>query len=195
MKIGFAIPRRKRVIGKDEMPSWWRAVNSQSEHDRNYMAFLAFTGCRLTESKTLDWRNVNLKRGIFTLVNPKNHEADVILPLPDIVLRMIRPHSAKTGPVFAVGGVPWLIEKVRRESGVQFSAHDLRRTFITTGNSLDISVYTIKTLVNHKVSASDVTGRYDIPSADRLKSASRRIETELLRQMVNLTTNVIHINK
>jgi len=76
-----------------------------------------------------------------------------------------------------------------------FTPHDLRRTFITTGNGLDISTYTVKALANHKISSSDVTAGYDIPDMDRLKSASRRIETELLRQRGNLTANVIHINK
>jgi len=195
LKIGFSIPRRKRVIGKDQMSSWWKAVNHQSEHDRNYLAFLAFTGCRLTESKNLDWQDVNVKRGIFALVEPKNRESDVVLPLPDTVLRMIRPHTATTGPVFPCGDVPWLIKKVRLESGVEFSAHDLRRTFITTGNSLDISVYTVKALANHKISTSDVTAGYDIPDMERLRIASQKIEAALLRQVGCFSENVVHINR
>ena len=37
--------------------------------------------------------------------------------------------------------------------------HDLRRTFITAAESLDISAYAVKRLVNHKMSW-DVTAGY-----------------------------------
>lgn len=53
----------------------------------------------------------------------------------------------------------WVI----RESGVTFSLHDLRRTFITVAESLDISAYPVKRLVNHKMSR-DVTAGTSSPT-------------------------------
>ncbi|MBU2062486.1 MAG: integrase, partial [Bacteroidetes bacterium] len=52
--------------------------------------------------------------------------------------------------------------------------HDLRRTFITTAESLDISMFAIKQLVNHK-SGSDVTGGYVIKNFERLREPMQRI--------------------
>ena len=49
--------------------------------------------------------------------------------------------------------------KVRELSGVEFTVHDLRRTFITIAESLDIPVYALKRLLNHKMK-SDVTAGY-----------------------------------
>jgi len=53
------------------------------------------------------------------------------------------------------------IQRVIRDSNVQFTLHDLRRTFITIAESLDIFAYAIKRLVNHKISG-DVTAGYII---------------------------------
>lgn len=54
---------------------------------------------------------------------------------------------------------------VIKESGVHFTVHDLRRTFITVAESLDISAYALKSLLNHKMS-NDVTAGYIIKDAE-----------------------------
>jgi integrase len=59
-------------------------------------------------------------------------------------------------------------------SGIKFTFHDLRRTFITVAESLDISAYAIKRLVNHK-NGSDVTEGYIIANHDRLRAPMQRI--------------------
>lgn len=41
---------------------------------------------------------------------------------------------------------------VTKASGVRFTVHDLRRTFITIAESLDISAYALKRLMAHKMS-------------------------------------------
>lgn len=59
-------------------------------------------------------------------------------------------------------------------SGIKFTFHDLRRTFITVAESLDISAYAIKRLVNHK-NGNDVTEGYIIANHDRLRTPMQRI--------------------
>ena len=51
-------------------------------------------------------------------------------------------------------------------SGVPFTLHDLRRTFITIAESLELSQYAIKHLVNHKT-PNDVTAGYIIIAYSR----------------------------
>lgn len=56
------------------------------------------------------------------------------------------------------------------------SGHDLRRTYITIAEALDISEYTYKRLVGHKVQNSqDVTAGYVISSNDRLRRAAQSV--------------------
>ncbi len=51
---------------------------------------------------------------------------------------------------------------------MKFSLHDLRRTFITVAESLDIPAYALKRLLNHRADG-DVTGGYIVMNADRLR--------------------------
>jgi integrase len=61
-----------------------------------------------------------------------------------------------------------------------FTLHDLRRTFITVAESLDIPAYAIKRLVNHKLSG-DVTAGYIVGDVERLRAPMQRITDYLLR--------------
>jgi hypothetical protein len=58
--------------------------------------------------------------------------------------------------------------KVAELSGVPFTVHDCRRTFIMTAESLDISAYALKRLFNHKMN-HDVTSGYLIIDVERLR--------------------------
>lgn len=49
--------------------------------------------------------------------------------------------------------------KVINETEIQFTVHDLRHTFITIAESLDIPAYALKRLLNHKMS-NDITAGY-----------------------------------
>ena len=70
--------------------------------------------------------------------------------------------------------------KVSQMSGVNFTMHDLRRTFITMAESLDISAYAVKRLVNHKMT-SDVTAGYIISDVERLRKPMQLITDSLLK--------------
>ena len=48
------------------------------------------------------------------------------------------------------------IDDVTDTTGIEFSCHDLRRTFTTVAESLDISRYTIKALLNYRQDSGDV---------------------------------------
>lgn len=64
--------------------------------------------------------------------------------------------------------------RVRPKSGIIFKLHDLRRTFLTMGEKLDVPPYALKRLVNHSVS-NDMTGRYLVLDIERLRSHMCRI--------------------
>lgn len=77
------------------------------------------------------------------------------------------------------------MKKVIELSGVQFTPHDLRRTFITIAESLDISAYALKRLANHKMT-SDVTAGYIIGDAERLRIPMQQVTDYLKKQMLEL---------
>ena len=62
--------------------------------------------------------------------------------------------------------------------------HDLRRTFVTIAESLDISSYALKRLVNHS-QKGDVTAGYIVMSIDRLREPMNRIAAYILEKVVD----------
>jgi integrase len=77
------------------------------------------------------------------------------------------------------------LKHLTETSGIKFTFHDLRRTFITVAESLDISSYAIKRLVNHK-NGSDVTEGYIIANHDRLRTPMQRI-TNFFKEQCKIT--------
>ena len=72
------------------------------------------------------------------------------------------------------------IVKVMVASQVTFTLHDLRRTFITVAESLDISAYSVERLVNHKM-GNDVTAGYIITDVERLRAPMQKVTDYLLK--------------
>ena len=75
------------------------------------------------------------------------------------------------------------IDTVTASTGITFTLHDLRRTFATVAESLDLSGYTIKALLNHRQQLGDVTGGYIILGVDRLREPMQRITDAILERI------------
>ena len=74
------------------------------------------------------------------------------------------------------------MRRVRAKSGVHVTYHDLRRSFLTMGEKLDVPPYALKRVVNHSVS-NDMTGRYLILDIERLRTHMTRITNAFLDQL------------
>jgi integrase len=109
------------------------------------------------------------------------------LPLPDNLHQMLTIRRAMyTGDyVFPGRRVPHIVSPtksilvVAAATGIEWSCHDLRRTFVTVAESLGLSLYVIKALVNHKLPANDVTGGYIIMTVDRLRIPMQQIADKI----------------
>ena len=75
--------------------------------------------------------------------------------------------------------------KVVELSGVSFTLHDLRRTFATIADSLDLSAYALKRLLNHKM-GNDVTAGYIMRDVERLRKPMQQITNFLIKHMKEL---------
>ena len=82
------------------------------------------------------------------------------------------------------------IRKVIARSGVDFTLHDLRRTFISAAESLDISMYTIKRLANHKM-GNDVTTGYIVSDVERLRAPMQLVTDFLLHRANPQSADII----
>ena len=187
----FNIERRQTVIKAHQLKDWYEAT-LQLERDttRDYLYLLLFTGLRKTEAAKLTWDNVDFKEKSITFKETKNKQMH-ILPLSDFLYDLLKGRSEiKSSPyVFPAESVSGhlvepkkAVDRVAKLSGVPFTPHDLRRTFITIAESLDIPAYALKRLLNHKDS-QDVTAGYIVPDINRLRRPMDKISNFLLSQM------------
>jgi len=189
-KAWFRVPRKQTVIKEYELPVWFRTVTElKNETVRDYLLFLLFTGSRKEEGLTLEVEQVDLKSRDYTMLDPKNRQP-LTLPLPKYLFSVIskRIKNLKGAKyVFpGIGDTGHLVEPKRQvarvinESGVSFTLHDLRRHYITLADSLDLSSFCIKRLVNHSI-GSDVTSGYVVSDVERLRGPMQKIEDKILQ--------------
>ena len=181
----YRAERRQTLIKPTELPAWWSAVEAlASATVRDYLHVLILTGLRRNEGARLAWSDIDLTARTLTVPDTKNRRPHV-LPLPDFLLDLFhrRLEAAAPGAIYvfpaATGPGPLVdprksLDAVIAASGVQFTPHDLRRTFITITESLDIPAYALKRLLTHK-SAADVTAGYLIIDTERLREPMQRV--------------------
>lgn len=189
----YRVERRKTVIQPHDLPAWYQSViELENETFRNYFLILLFTGLRRQEAARLKWEDVDFKAKSLTVANTKNRET-LLLPLSEHVFCLFKKMEANTEKwnsrnehVFpGEGSKGHIIEprpqmkKIIAASGVNFTLHDLRRTFISTASSL-VTAYELKQLVNHKT-GGDVTAGYIVPDVERLRRPMERITDHLLK--------------
>ncbi len=86
------------------------------------------------------------------------------------------------------------IVQVCKETGIDFSSHDLKRTFLTIGEASMIPFSLLKALANHKTDG-DVTGSYINPETKTLKSATFKIADYIHQHVTPGIENVVSIDK
>lgn len=207
----YRIERRQSVIKIHELAQWYKGVmelkdersTGKSNIIRDYLLLLLFTGLRRQEAARLTWSQVDLVGKTLTVVDTKNHQ-NHILPLSDFLYDLLinRKELAMSDYVFpGEGKTGYLVEprkvmnKITQQTGIEFSIHDLRRTFITIAESLDIPAYALKRLLNHKMN-SDVTAGYIVMDVERLRKPMQQITDYLQKCMrIKETASVVGISK
>jgi integrase len=182
----YRIEPRRTYIKNHQLPAWFHGTELlRQETSRDYMHLLLFTGLRRSEGSALTWVNVDFEDKTFTIPETKNGRPHT-LPMSTYVYELLKrrwddPYRPYSDYVFSSDSkVGCLIEpktavkNVGFYSGVPFSLHDLRRTFITLAESLDISAYALKRLLNHR-DPNDVTSNYIITDVERLREPMQRV--------------------
>lgn len=189
LKAWHRVERRRTCIAPDELGPWVNAVlNLANDAHRDYLLFVLMTGCRRNEGMGLTWEDVNLKANTVIFRDTKNHN-DHTLPLPDYLVSMLaQRHQARAARLPEKQSIFVFVDSsgrkisnlrttqaaVTQASGVNFCLHDLRRTFATLAESLDIPGYALKRLLNH-AAAGDVTSGYLVITPERLREPMQKV--------------------
>lgn len=160
-------------------------------HAAAALRLLIFTGARLREILHLDWKHVDLERGLLLLPDSKTGKKTIVLNapamevlanLPRIGRYVIAGESAGTEgekPRFDLKR-PWYA--VRRHAGLEdVRVHDLRHNFASLGVGGGMGLPIIGKLLGH--TQASTTQRYAHLGADPLRQAADAIGSKLLNAM------------
>jgi len=161
---------------------------AEPDYARDFLLMALFTGMRRGELMALRWDNVDLTAR--TLHLPKTKNGDPLnLPLSAFLAELLTERRKQAGDspfVFPGSGkqghlmeTKKFLLRVSAGSGVSFTLHDLRRTFITIAESLDVPYYALKRLLNHRANG-DVTGGYIVVNAERLRGPVELVAARIL---------------
>lgn len=186
--------RRKSYINEEQLPHWIKAVfeykdrGQQRETNRDFLLTLILTGFRREECESLPWTRIDLKHGRITSIDSQNGVPHS-LPMGDFLFTLMKKRyaQAKNEWVFPsakstsghIVNISKVRQKINKSCGIEFSFHDLRRTFGTIAENLDYGQYTIKCLLNSKDDDRDVTVG-DQVSERKLREAMNAIEDIVL---------------
>lgn len=188
---------RKDYIKVHQLKPWFEAVGglriepwgTMAQTVGDYLTVLILTGLRRSEAATLPWSQIDFSDRTLLVKETKNHQEHT-LPLSDYLLELLqerRKHIA--GDYIFPGGPnskhPYIIEprthvrRVVEESGVKFRLHDLRRTFITSAERLNLPPYALSRLANHQY-GHPVTRDYIITDLERLREPMQKVTDYML---------------
>ncbi len=194
----FHEDRRERWLSSEELGRFFEALNSyQDQNAANALRLLLLTGAREGEILKADWRQFDLKRGIWT--KPSHHTKQKKIehvPLSSAAIDLLRTmkKATGTGPVFpgAHGKVrvtlrrPWvqackaagLCEEItlkgKRRTITRYRPtvriHDLRHTYASHLVSTGTSLQIVGKLLGH--TQPQTTARYAHVADEALRAAT-----------------------
>lgn len=165
------------------------------------MLFALLTGLRRGEIFGLKWPDVNLRAAIFTVYDTKNG-LPLELPITKHIDELFRKQKGRIPSEFVfaaeneygqVREPKKVVAKVKALSDTHCDFHDLRRTFATTAEHLDVGSYKLKRLMNHSTGRDDVTAGYIILTAETLRQSAEKIQNYFFKRMTS--PNVVDISK
>jgi len=189
-----AVPNRKNFVPLDRLGEWWSAVQAMrtdpalttaSRSAADLVALLALTGLRLGEARAIRWEQVDLAECSLALTDTKNR-TDITLPLSDLAVEIIEarpPGSEYIFPARSKGKrLPHItdcrgqLELLAEQTGIEVTAHDLRRTFRAVAAACNVELWRCKALMNHKQNADVTLANYtDLSDVRNLKPEADRI--------------------
>lgn len=157
---------RERYLSADELARLGRVlIAAQSHPDEDWRAvsalrLLIYTGARLSEILTLQWRFINWEGGFARLPDSKTGARTLTLPDPALkILRQVQHDHPQSSPFVFPGkkkdswftGIqkPW--QRLRREAGLEdVRIHDLRHSFASMAVANGESLYLVGHVLGHR---------------------------------------------
>ena len=184
----YQIERRRTLLSPSDIKIWHQGTLELGEEvSRDFLQFLLYTGLRKMEAASLRWDAVDQTGGFLTIGDTKNREPHT-LPITRQIGEILEarqvaantsewvfPSPKRAGHLREPRGA---LRQITERQGISFTLHDLRRTFITIAEGLDIPHYALKRLLNHR-DPNDVTAGYIVSNVERLRRPMQQISDQI----------------
>lgn len=187
----YNVGRKENYIKPAHLKTWLPAVMKLGwDTSRDWILLMLFTGARKTETASLKWKDINLLEGTAIFRETKT---GIVLevPLARYILDMLKerqkyyydgpdsyifPSYGKSGHITDVRSA---LDVVENATGMPCTHHDLRRSFISYCEELEIAIFTRKRLANHAIPL-DVTEGYTFFNMAKLRITVEKIASFIL---------------
>lgn len=202
------VRRRQTHLRPGELPVFYKALQEVRQQETptgqsicDAMLFALLTGLRRGEIFSLKWNDVNLRAAIFTVYDTKNG-LPLELPITKHIDELLRAQKGRISSEFVfaaeneygqVREPKKVVAKVKSLSDTHCDFHDLRRTFATTAEHLDVGSYKLKRLMNHSTGRDDVTAGYIILTAETLRQSAEKIQSRFVQRLTS--PNVVDLHQ
>ena len=171
----------------DMTPKQEHSRTSVKREHAHWIMILLCTGLRRDEPLKMRWQDVDFEHKTFTVTDTKNGKP-LVLPMTartesilierhtqfSTVSEYVFPQHSNSNKPATMNRV---CERIAKLSGIDFTAHDLRRTTATALSELGYSIEDIGRILNH--SRKSVTDQYIQTSLEHLRGALEELEQML----------------
>ena len=153
---------RDRKLQEAELSSWYKAVITLPEKQRDYLMLIAFTGLRRDECKNIKSENIDWEAELLHIPKTKNGDPHALFVTPRVREILMRRCSGllPSDELFSGVSAEHISEMARRAGAPQFMLHDLRKLLATTGEKLGYSDTVLRRILNHRAKRSDTLYRH-----------------------------------
>lgn len=187
----YNVARKESYIKPNDLKVWLpAALRLGYDTSQDFLFLMLFQGSRKTETSELRWKDVHLDIGTAVFRETKT---GIVLEVPlsrFIIDRLterkkyyydgpesfVFPSYGKTGHIVDARSA---LKVIQEATGVASSHHDLRRSFISYCEELEIGIFSRKRLANHAIPL-DVTEGYTLFNMDKLRSVIEQIASFIL---------------
>ncbi len=131
----------------------------QSRHCADFVRFLAYSGCRLSEARSVRWSSINFERAeirIETAKRAKTSSASnlryvpIIPPMLELLKRLKKANPADDSTVCGVGECEKSLTRACKVLGIhRITHHDLRHLFATRCIESGVDIQTVSRWLGH----------------------------------------------
>lgn len=206
-------PKNRTILESEgSLARWWKAVDAlRGKTDgrakdapaiADWLQLTLLFGCRRGETQTMTWAQIDFGEGLASFDKTKTGRPHAVPFGPHArgILERRRKMADEAGDdspfVFPATRTGYRTKnrtclrqtksaesEVIKASGVDFTAHDLRRTSASLLGEAGVGVYQLKAALNHAASGQDVTERHYIRvRLKALRSVFERLEEAILEE-------------